>query len=73
MSTTDYYAQIPNTHTLNGYNARAIEKDGEQLYVIRLLDLDGTTTNYVLTQQGMEHMRQENERAMLSAMVGPRN
>jgi hypothetical protein len=67
----DYFAQLPNTHTLNGTTIRAIEnEDSERLYLIRMAALDGTITNYVTTQAGMEHVRQETERAMLSSMFG---
>ncbi|MFD6198380.1 hypothetical protein ACFWE3_16935 [Mycobacteriaceae bacterium NPDC060252] len=68
----DYFAlSVPDTHTLNGTTIRALEsEDGERLYLIRVMDLDGKVTNYVTTQGGIEHLRQEVERAMLSGMFG---
>lgn len=68
----DYFElSVPNTHTLNGTIVRALKsEDGERLYLIRMMDLDGKVTNYVTTQGGIEHLRQEVERAMLSGMFG---
>lgn len=66
---TDYFAQL-DTRTLGGCTIRALDNDGERLYLLRLLDLSGDTTNYVTTQQGIEAVRQEIERAMLSGLFG---
>jgi hypothetical protein len=68
---SDQLVQIPGVNTLNGAIVRSLAgDDGERLYLIRLGNLDGTTTNYLTTQAGMEHVRQEIERAMLSSMFG---
>lgn len=68
----DYFAlSLPDTNTLNGTTVRALEsEDGERLYLIRMMDLDGKVTNYITAQAGIEHIRQELERAMLSGMFG---
>lgn len=68
----DYFAQIPNTHTLAGYTCRVIEEDdgGQRLFLLRLAKLDGTIENFIATADVMAEVRRENDRATMSEMFG---
>jgi hypothetical protein len=64
----DVDRQIPGVDTLNGCIVRTLDDNGERLYLIRMANLAGETSNFLTTHAGIEHLRREIEQAVLSSM-----
>lgn len=58
-----------HVHLLTGCTVRALERDGQRFYLMRLASGDEAVTNLLVSQQGLEELLRQIDAAMCASLA----